>query len=253
MKIIGLILSYNNPIMTDRLVENIQAIFKTNFEYIVLDNGSDSDKISKYTTHTLEYNIRMTGGFNAGINAIKKKYPDYDAIWFFTNDCFFYDTGKCPLENSRYFLEKYPDIGILHPSESTEVDVCYDVKYDEKINGVKIVTEYDIVCPILTKEAIELMDGKFNPALYQGWGSDHESSYIIRKGGLLVGINHQLKVGHNTSSTYDNGLDRLHPNRQSYYSAAMNEMYNVLNNKYGTEWPNIFPNSFNKRKGEILK
>lgn len=253
MKTVGLILSYNNPKMTDRLVENIRSVFRSNFDFIVVDNGSDKDKISKYTTHFIDKNVRMTGGFNAGIEMIKNDYSDYDAIWFFTNDCFFYDDGKCPLENSEYFLNKYSEIGILHPAESNEVEVCYDVKYDKTIGGVKIVTEYDIVCPIFTRKAIEAMGGNFNKRLFQGWGSDHESSYLVRKAGLLVGINHQIRVGHNTSSTYDAGLDKLHPNRQSYYNAAMSEMYQVLNEMYGNNWHNLFSTSFTQRKGEILR
>lgn len=253
MRIIGLILSYNNPEMTDRLVRNIKEVFKTNFEFIVLDNGSDKDKKSEFSTHFIEKNVRMTGGFNHGISIIEKEYPDYDGIWFFTNDCFFYDTGRCPLENVKYFLEKYPQIGILHPSESNEVEVCYDVKHDSTIDGAKIVVEYDIVCPVFTKQAIKAMGGRFNPAFYQGWGSDHESSYIVRKSGLLVVIDHQLKIGHNTSSTYDKGLDKLHPNRASYYNAAMSEMHTVLVSMYGPKWHQIFTSTFNEQKGEILR
>jgi GT2 family glycosyltransferase len=252
MKTIFFILSYNNPSMTDRMVENLNLVVKGDFIMVVLDNGSDSDKTSRYTTHSIDKNVRMTGGFNEGIKIIEKEHSDYDNIWFFTNDCFFIDNGICPLESSEKFLQKYPEIGILHPSESPEVKVIYDVHYDPIVKGVKLVTEYDIVCPIFTKKAIKAIGGKFNPKLYQGWGLDHESSFLVRQKGLLVGINHEIIIGHDTSSTYDKGLDELHPNRESYYSAALTEMYNVFNEIYGNHWHQKFNNLYNENKGKIL-
>ena len=252
MKTVFFVLSYNNTLMTDRLVENLQRVVEGEFSLVVLDNGSDEDKISTYTTHRIEKNVRMTGGFNEGIKIVKREYPDYDNIWFFTNDCFFVENGVCPLKSSEKFLKKHPKIGILHPSESSEVKVIYDVHHDAKIKGVKLVTEYDIVCPIFTKEAIEAMGGEFNPRLYQGWGLDHESSFLVRKAGLDVGINHEIIVGHNTSSTYDRGLDKLHPNRDSYYSAAMTEMYIVFNEMYGINWHQKFNLMYSANKGKIL-
>jgi len=252
MQTIGLILSYNNPSMTDRLVENIKDKFKIPFNYIVLDNGSDKDKISKYSTHFLDINVRMTRGFNEGIKIIEREFPEYDNIWFFTNDCYFV-SDNCPLSSSETFLIKYPEIGILHPSLHNEVNVCYDIKNDLNIAPhSKCVIEYDIVCPIFTRNAIIKMGGMFNYDLFQGWGIDYESSYLVRKAGLKVCINHGLLVNHNTSSTYDKGLDSLHKNRDSYYSAALQEMHFVLGRKYGN-WHNIFTNTYIENKGKIYE
>jgi hypothetical protein len=256
MKTIGLVLSYNNPAMTDRLINSIKRVFHNRMELVVLDNGSDPDKVSDYTTHLITENCRMTGGFNRGIEIIQTEYPDYDNIWFFTNDCYFilYDDKlvHCPLDIAESLLKKYPEIGILHPAEHSSVEVCYDVHHDVNIQGAKVVTEYDIVCPIFTRKAIEAMGGMFNPRLYQGWGLDHESSFLVRKAGMLVAINHLCIIGHDTSSTYDKGLDNLHPNRESYYSAAMQEMYRVFSETYGFQWPLLFAKTFTERKGEIL-
>jgi hypothetical protein len=252
MKTVAVILSYNNPPMTDRLVENIKSVITKEMTLIVLDNGSDEDKVSKYTTHRISENCRMTGGFNKGIEIVEYEHPDYDNIWLFTNDCYFIPTDSCPLETSEKLLLKNPDIGILHPAEDASVEVCYDVHHDPNIAGAKVVIDYDIVCPIFTKRAINAIGGKFNERLYQGWGLDHESSFIVRRNGMLVAINHLSKIGHNTSSTYDKGLDNLHPNRESYYSSAMQEMYQVFGELYGPQWPVFFKNFHTQRQGEIL-
>jgi hypothetical protein len=155
-------------------------------------------------------------------------------------------------ESSEKFLEKYPSIGILHPSESAEVIVEYDVHNDPTIKGVKIVEQFDFVCPLFTKRAIEAIGGKFNIKLYQGWGLDWESSYLVRKANLEVGINHCVVIGHNTSATYDRGLDKMHPNRSSYYNSALREMHNVFIDTYGVNWHKIFIETCDN-KGKILE
>lgn len=250
MKTIGLILSYNAPAVTDRLVENIKSVVKCEFPLIVLDNGSDKDKISKYATHFILKNCRMTGGFNQGICEVKEFYPDYDNIWFFTSDCYFHTT-ECPVTNAHANLNKYPQIGILHPSLHDSVKVCYDVKNDGKTTGLKIVAEYDFVCPLFTRQAMAAIGWQFNKDLYQGWGIDFESSFMVRQLDMRVAINHDSIVCHDTSWTYDRGLDKEHKDRDSYYSAAGTEMRQVFEKKYGPKWHMLFCSTFNQDVGQI--
>jgi len=241
------VLSYNNPSYTDRLCDNIFSKIKEKYSLIVLDNGSDKDKISKNTTDIIENNRRMTGGFNSIIDIANIKFPTFDYIWFFTNDCYF-TTDQDPLLN---MLEKYKtisDLGILHPSLSPEVKVCYDIKNTGR-KGVKIVNEYDFVCPMFSKNALESIGGRFNNKFFYGWGIDHESSFLVRKNNLLVGINHDIIVNHNTSTTYDNGLDCLFKNRNEYYDSAGLEMRTVLSEQYGSNWNILFKTNYNKKVG----
>jgi hypothetical protein len=238
------ILSYNNPLYTNRLVENIKQLVKIDYSLIVYDNGSDQDKISKYTTHRIDTNVRMTGGFNNIIN----ESDSFDYIWLFTNDCYFI-TNSDPLENMLNKMKKYPDIGILHPSMDQRVDVCYDIKNTGR-RGLKVVSEYDFVCPMFTKKALEFCGGKFNPQLVCGWGIDYETSFLVRSNGLKLAINHDLIVMHNTSSTYDQGLDCKYKDRHQFYDAAYKEMYDVMNIKYGIGWSFKFKISHNDKVGE---
>jgi GT2 family glycosyltransferase len=244
MKITIGILSYNNPSYTDRLVENIKDLINTDHSLIVYDNGSDLDKISKYTTHRTDTNVRMTGGFNNIIN----ESHSFDYIWLFTNDCYF-ETKIDPLENMINKITKYPDIGILHPSMDQRVNVCYDIKNTGR-RGLKIVSEYDFVCPMFSKKALEFCGGKFNQQLVCGWGIDYETSFLVRASGLKLAINHDLIVMHNTSSTYDQGLDCKYKDRNEFYDAAYKEMYDVMNAKYGMGWSFKFKVLFNDKVGE---
>lgn len=252
MKTCAAILSYNAPEATDKLLRSIEKTFSKSIPVIVLDNGSSLDKMSKYTTHRLNKNIRMTKGFNVAISLLKKSFESYNNFWLFTNDCYFINTDICPLTSCEKYLEKYPNIGILHPSESASVNVCYDVKNDPNIKGVKLVAEYDFVCPIFTKECLELLNWEFSNDLYLGWGLDHESSFTARKNGLEVGINHEITIGHETSYTYDNNLDELYTNRNSFYYEAKLQMKEYFNKKYGVDWHSLFSKSYTENCGKIL-
>lgn len=250
MKTIGLILSYNAPTITDRLVDSIRSVVKTEFPLVVLDNGSDKDKISKYATHFILKNCRMTRGFNHGLREVESLYPDYDNVWLFTSDCYFDNSAVCPVQSTHAYLNKYPRIGILHPSLHDSVKVCYDVKNDGATKGLKIVSEYDFVCPLFTRKALDAIGGQFNKDLYQGWGIDFESSFMVRASGMRVAINHDIIVKHDTSWTYDHGLDAEHGNRDAYYGAAGLEMRQVFTDKYGANWHFIFTHNHNEEVGQ---
>lgn len=237
MKTIGLILSYNAPVMTDRLCESIGSAMPL----IVVDNGSDPDKISRFTTDRIQTNCRMTKGFNWGLDLVEEQYHEtYDNIWLFTHDCYFTGTAD-PVAVAHAHLKANPDVGILHPSLSNTVKVCYpNVVNNGHQTGLADVKEFDFVCPLFTKEALWAIGHQFNPDLHQGWGIDYESSYMVRNAGKRVSINFDTVVNHNTSYTYDHGLDHEHMDREAYYTAAGDEMRAVFTAKYGPHWHQLF-------------
>jgi hypothetical protein len=238
MDIVGLVLSYNVPEVTDRLVENIRSVSSVRWPLVVYDNGSQLSKKSKYTTHGGNPNLRMTGGFNAGLEIIRKEHPKAHAVWLFTSDCYF-TTPRCPVKTVAGCFGLYPDLGILHPSEDPKVHCCWDV-HNQQPNGIKIGWMYDFVCPIFTRQALDLMNWQFRPALKLGWGLDFESSWIVREAGLKVGVVHDLVINHETSTTYDRGADGVYSNRKQFYDAALLEMRGVLGKAYGPNWEHRF-------------
>lgn len=238
MDIVGLVLSYNVPDVTDRLVESIRKVSSVRAPLIVLDNGSAAGKASKYTTHSCHPNNRMTGGFNHGLEIIQKEHPRAHAVWFFTSDCYF-TTPRCPFKTAAGCLGLYPDLGILHPSEDPKVHCCWDV-HNQQPNGIKIGWMYDFVCPVFTRPMLDLMRWKFRPELTNGWGLDFESSWIAREAGLKVGVVHDLIVNHETSTTYDRGEDPKFSNRKQFYDAALLEMRGVFSKAYGPNWEHRF-------------
>ena len=55
------ILHFNSTHYTDTLYEMLKPYEKDDYDLIVIDNGSDLNKTSKYTTHRLEDNVYYGG------------------------------------------------------------------------------------------------------------------------------------------------------------------------------------------------
>jgi len=250
MKTTICILSYNNPSMTDRLFDNLNSTISTSHNMVVYDNGSDADKISKHTTHRGLTNCRMVGGFNEIIKIVNNEYTDSEYFWFFTNDCYFVTKEVDVLDNMLKKFNKYPDIGILHPSLHQDVSCEFSGVKNTKTSGLQIVNMYDFVCPMISKKCLDSVGKEFNKDFYVGWGVDWETSYLARSKGFKVAINNELIVMHNTSTTYDNHLDSIYPDRNSYYNSALKDMYSVLIGKYGSDWHNKFCSEYSDKVGE---
>lgn len=96
-KVAILLLNFNLPEMTDRLVEQIERNTKFPHTLFLLDNGSEAGKRSKYATHVLEKNI----GLNKGIEylwQLVKDQKQFDAFWWLCNDIV--------LDEERDYLEE---------------------------------------------------------------------------------------------------------------------------------------------------
>jgi len=84
-KIAILLINFNLPDLTNKLVEQIKRNIKFPYELFLLDNGSEPNKRSKYATHILEKNIGLNGGIEYLYNIVKNK-KEFDAYWFLCND-----------------------------------------------------------------------------------------------------------------------------------------------------------------------
>ena len=64
-KTLAVILHYNTPQYTDVLYEMLEPEQKSgNYDLLVMDNGSSSDKKSKYTSLEISENIYFGGAMN---------------------------------------------------------------------------------------------------------------------------------------------------------------------------------------------
>lgn len=247
MKIVGLVLHYNVPEVTDRCVQSIRSV-AASLPLEVIDNGSDPGLATPHATFHLAQNQRMTRGFNAGIRWARQQHPDLDGIWFFTSDCWLQASGSTDPDRALTrmidSLRREPRLGILHPAADPSVVVDFDIYYKPGRSGVRIWHQYDFVCPLFTRSALELLDWQFDARLYYGWGVDYDTSWQVRAAGQLVGLHNDVIYRHDTSTTYDQGRDETFENRTHFYESAGSEFQRVLGDKYGMPWPTFFHTRF---------
>ena len=62
------ILHYNSTQYTDTLYEMLKPYERDDYDLVVIDNGSDLQKTSKYTTFRLEENVYYGGGLDVTMN-----------------------------------------------------------------------------------------------------------------------------------------------------------------------------------------
>lgn len=238
-KVTCCILSYNLPEATDRLYNNFkEKVKKTNCELIVFDNGSDPDKISKYTTHRINKNLKMTGGLNECLKICKKNNSYY--VWLMVNDILI--KTEEPIENMIEIIENNSNIGIVHPALTQDTVTAYDfLKYNpnEQIR-FKESHMVDTICPFYTKEALDAFNWCFNPELKYGWGIDYESCYAVRKKGMKVVIDYKTQIYHFLSELYKNKRDKEFKNEMEFYQKANMNFHTYFIKKYGPNWKEKF-------------
>lgn len=247
MKIVIGILSFNMPHLTDGLVNQLSNLVKVPYKLVVLDNGSDSDKIAKSTTFRLDKNIQMTGGFNKILELAKiydkETEGGIDGVWLLTNDIAF-QYNRDPLRSMIRIIDLFPNIGIVHPSLIEPVK-NYSYPWMCKIPYTPDRTGFttnhkmvDIIAPLYSRKALEVIDWKFDPR-FISWGIDWDSCYIVRKAGMQIAVDFDILLTHQTSAVYDAGNDPIYKNRSEYYKGAIENMKKVFTEKYGLEWRKI--------------
>lgn len=232
MKITIGILSYNMPHLTDVLYNKLRSIVKIDAEYIILDNGSDDDKKAKCTTHYKKQNTRLTGGMNSILS--ESKGSDY--VWLCTNDIDF-KTDIDPVASMIKACESNTDIGCIHPSLIEPVpNYAFQWMINKNIGVTTGHPMVDIICPFLTKKALDINNWELDSRFTYGWGIDYDMCYKIRCSGMKIAVDHNIIATHQTSVTYDSGMDKEFKNRNEYYNKAMENMNLVMSEKYGINW-----------------
>lgn len=247
MKFVIGILSYQMPHLTDSLVNQLKNIIKIPYHLIVLDNGSDENKIAASTTFRFNSNVQMTGGFNKILELAKIQDQETEdgigGVWLLTNDIQF-QYASDPLLSLTKIIGQFPDIGVVHPSLIEPVKnyayswMCKIPQAPDRVGFTTNHTMVDIIAPLYSRKALEIMDWKFD-SRFVSWGIDFDSCYQVRKAGLQVAVDFDTLITHQTSAVYDAGQDPVYKNRNEYYRGASENMEKVFIEKYGTDWRKI--------------
>ena len=85
MKTLAIIIHYNTINYTDSLYEMLKPYEKNDYDLIVLDNGSDIGKSSKYSTYRSDINTGYGGGLDLSMKLFLE-HDHYDSLAVLNSD-----------------------------------------------------------------------------------------------------------------------------------------------------------------------
>lgn len=240
-KIAVLIVSHNNPRLTDSLVEQIKAqTHGVKYDIYVIETGSDKDKCSKYTTLWVDEGIRMTRGWNT-LKDYADRQDDYFAYHLFVNDAKLID-GEDMISSLAEAMAKTKDCGYIHPYQTVEQPACRLLNRQGN-TGIRKVSFAEIVCPMIRKEMWDKIGDEFlDRRFFYGWGLDYDHPKLIHDSGYKMYISDDVGVEHVAYTSYRDGVDKQFTQNQ-FQDQARNNMTAGLIAKYGENWKQVVINS----------
>ena len=228
-RIAAIITNYNMPERTDALVSYIKRNVKAYpVDVVVVDNGSDLVKPSKYTSVFLKQNRQTTGGWLAGLDSLTRQYFGY---WFLITSSEFTDKSFDPLMPMVAKLENDPQAVGVHNALTTDSTTAWEHLITRGGIGCRRTWMLDNISSLYRADWFDSI-GRFDEHLIYGWGIDLETCYLARKQGRTLWVCEDAKVKKVTDIGYS--MDRMNMTAERRCDLARCNMVDVLNKKYGS-------------------
>ena len=224
-----LIVNYNMQERTDALVESIHKRVKCPHAVIVIDNGSDQQPPSQYTSIRIRPNIQTTGGWLEGIKAAQVINPS--AYWFLITSAEFPDGDTDPLTPMLELLEAGA-VGV-HPALTQDSTTSWTHMKDRGTGRPRQTWMIDNIASLYKAEWFDSI-GRFDPALPYAWGIDLETCWKARRDGLPLYIDERVQIKKVTDIGYT--MNRMGMTAEQRRERAGANMAAVLGHKYGSNW-----------------
>lgn len=205
MKTLAVILHHNTPQYTDVLYEMLAPEQESGqYDLVVIDNGSDPGKESKYNTYRLDENVYFGGGMNAAMNLVLED-DNYDSLLFLNSDLI---VGKKFVWTLRQrMLMDALEVSspcIIQPEKTQN-------HWQQMLNWgwvkPRSVRWIDLQCPLITKNFIKNLDeikkndNLIDPLLIRGWGIDIWFGILAEKWESKTGVVDCVPAVHLGSAT----------------------------------------------------
>jgi hypothetical protein len=229
------------PERTDALVKYIKRYVKAPVDVVVVDNGSDLVKPSKFTTVQLEKNVQTTGGWLAGLASLDRQYFAY---WFLiTSTEFVHGHSFDPLRPMVAKLQNDDQAVGVHNALTTDSTTAWTHLKTRGGIGCRETWMIDNLSSLYRAEWFDSI-GRFDPDLTYGWGIDLETSYTARQQGRTLWICEDARVKKTTDIGYS--MKRMNMSAERRRELAGQNMVDVLNRKYG-------PDGYNKVRNDYIE
>ena len=220
------ILHFNSTHYTDTLYEMLKPYEENNnYDLVVIDNGSELGKTSKYTTFKLEQNVYYGGGLDVTMDYFLDN-PQYDSMILLNSDLIIH--GYNFIKSLREELFSEEDLVsvsgcVLQP----EKNQCHwKAIHNWGSKTIRYVPWVDYQCSLLKRKFVEEVKGfgsKF------GWVQDVMTGIICEKKGWKIGVCDWLPVIHfGNGSVKENSHD---PIVSKYNQLAEQEMIQYFQEK----------------------
>jgi GT2 family glycosyltransferase len=219
------ILHFNSTQYTDTLYEMLKPYEKEDYDLIVIDNGSDLNKTSKYTTHRLETNVYYGGGLDVTLDYFIEN-SIYDSMILLNSDLIIHGYNFIKsLRNELFSNEQLMAVSgcVLQP----EKNQCHwKMVHNWGSKTVRYVPWVDYQCVMIKRKLAEKI-GSFGSKF--GWVQDAMTGIICEDNNWKIGVCDWLPVIHfGNGSVKDNSND---PIISKYNTLAEQEMVEYFQQK----------------------
>jgi len=224
MKILASTLNHNLPELTDNLTEQLRRSKFTDYELMIVDNGS-KEPIAKSTTHSSPENTFFGGGVNLILDYFLNE-TNHEYLYVFNNDLIFHGHGF--LEQSLKEI-KESDADVYSPSIiNMSIDQCaWKQMHCWGTGKIREVKWIDFQCPLLSRRLCQHIK-QYPDELIFGWGVDFFTGMICQELGYKTVVSDNNSIGHLNSQTLK--LNKINIGLNEFCQRADANMFSFFNN-----------------------
>ena len=224
------IVNYNVPELTDSLVRYLLWKVKVDYKLHVVDNGSDKELISKYTTLRIDTNRNKLGGLLTGMHVAAKDNPTY--YWNISTNMQFIPTDYDPANELVSSLNVIENAVAIIPYWRGECPDWTHQTFYRKENSISHQVKRVGIYSLFNAEWLDSV-GWFDPCLTSTWGTDFELKYLARKQNKVFLV-HDI-IGYDITKSSVTKLNRGNTDLTNYQKECNDEMERVMQRKYGKD------------------
>ena len=222
MKTLAVIYNHNMPEITDSLWESLKPYERVDYDLIVIDNGSNTIRKSKYTTHETGQNTYFGGALNIAMQFFLDS-DQYDSLLSLNNDLILQGPNFVRTLREEMFNNDYK---IVSPCVLQVNNQCkWKYMHCWNTKGTRDVKWVDFQAPLMHKDFIEHVQ-QFSNELMYGWGQDVLSGIICEQQNWKVGVVDTCPLIHHSAQTYKSGASDI--DLTTYCQIAETNMFNYF-------------------------
>lgn len=228
-KVAVLIVNYNMPERADALYESLSRSGYPH-DIIIVGNGSNLTRPSKYTTLQLDNNVQTTRGWLAGLESLKEKYFAY--MFVITSTEIPEQKNDLIASMASVLKDDRQAVGV-HPSLTADSTTAWEHLKTTGTNKIRKTWMIDNIASMYRADWFDSV-GRFDPELIYGWGIDIETCWKAREQNRTLWIDERIHVKKITDIGYK--MKRMNMSADKRRKLAGDNMRDVLSRKYGDNW-----------------